>query len=162
MYSRRFSAAVVLVALSGIVTIAQRGSAPSIVGVWRVSEVTYTGPNARTVKSPQPGVRIFTQRHYGISQVNGDNPRAELPPKASDRQLVDAFNAFIGQSGTYEIRGDEITRRPIAALNPNAMRSVSLFVDTFKLEGNTLWLTTKATSDGPVANPTTARLTRIE
>ena len=37
------------------VGLAQRGSSNSpVIGVWRITESTYTGPNARTVTNPQP------------------------------------------------------------------------------------------------------------
>ena len=148
----------------GVVVSAQRGSSPSIVGVWRISEVTITGPNARKITSPQPGLRIFTQRHYSLSEVTADKPRPELPPqgKATDKQIADAFGPFTGQAGTYEIKGNEITTRPIAAKNPNAMQAGSFTTSTFTLDGSTLTMTTKANAAGPIANPTTVRLTRIE
>lgn len=148
----------------GVFVSAQRGSSPSIVGVWRLSEVTITGPNARKITSPQPGLRIFTQRHYSLSEVTSDKPRPELPPqgKATDKQIADAFGPFTGQAGTYEIKGNEITTRPIAAKSPNAMQAGSFTTSTFTLEGSTLTMTTKANAAGPIANPTTFRLTRAE
>jgi Lipocalin-like domain len=139
-------------------------SAPTLVGVWRVVEVTTTGDNARTISSPQPGIRIFTQRHYSFNAVTGDKPRPELPPpgKATDKQLADAFGPFIANTGTYDIKGDEIHHRPIAAKAPNAMQSGVVFLDTYKLDGDTLWMTQKSGANGPVKNPITTKWMRVE
>src|SRR5262245_45193414 len=148
--------------VSGVVIRAQRGGA-SIVGVWRVTEVTTTGPDGRKNTSPQPGLRIYTQRHYSISEVGGDKPRAELPAQgATDKQIADAWGQFVGQSGTYEIKGNEVIYRAIAAKNPGAMRAGNMTTATFSIEGNTLTVTQKSNAAGPVANPTTTKLTRVE
>jgi hypothetical protein len=145
-------------------TLAQGASStPTVVGVWRVSEVTYTGPNARTVTNPQPGIQIFTHRYYSVSRVTSDAPRPDLPAQgATDKQIAEAFAGFIGQSGTYEIKGNELTTRPIVAKGPPTMRPGTFFTNTFKLEGDTLWLVSKSDTSGPVANPTTTKLTRLE
>ena len=165
MVSKRLSIAGALVVAAATGLFAQRGNSPSIVGVWRVSEVTTTGPNAKKITSPQPGLRIFTQRHYSISEVTSEKPRAELPPQgqtATDKQMSDAFGPFTGQAGTYEIKGNELTVRATVAKSPNAMRAGSFITSTFVLEGNSLTITTKANATGPIANPTTIRYTRVE
>jgi hypothetical protein len=156
--------AAALVVMNAGTTLAQRGSAAAtVVGVWRVSEVTYTGPAARTVTNPQPAIRIFTKRHYSVSSVNSDQPRPDVPATgATDKQIAEAYTAFSGQSGTYEIKGNELTTRPIAAKAPSQMRAGVFTTYTIRLEGDTLWLVSKANQDGPVANPTTTRLTRVE
>jgi hypothetical protein len=84
--------------------------------------------NARKITSPQPSVRIFTQRHYSFNDVTGDKPRPELPvapqPQATEKQLADAFGPFTGQAGTYEVSGNEITVRPVA--NPTTLKLTRL------------------------------------
>ena len=142
-----------------------RAANSAAIGVWRVAEETTTGPNGRKNTNPQPGVLIFTQRYYSVNEVTANAPRPELPPpdKRTDKQVADAFGPFTGQAGTYEIKGNELTYRPIAAKNPNVMRAGHFFVDTFRMEGNnTLWLTGKANNAGPIANPGTTKLTRLE
>lgn len=96
--------------------------------------------------------------------MTGDKPRPELPEKdATDKQVADAFRPFVAQGGTYEIKGNEIITRPITAKNPNAMRKGAFQTSTFRLEGgDTLWLVSKANANGPFANPTTLKLTRLE
>ena len=167
MTKRLLAAATLVVVVGGItrIGVAQSGGANSpVIGVWRVSEITRTGPNAGTVKNPQPGIVIFTARHYSIDMVTSDAPRPELPAQGpTDKQIADAFGPFTGNAGTYAIKGTELTRTPVAAKSPNAMSSGIFQVETIKMEGkDTLWLTPKANRAGPVANPTTLKLTRVE
>ena len=134
-------------------------------GVWKVTEITTTGPNAATNKTPQPGFIIFTAGYYSMSTVNTDKPRADLPTDintASAAQLRDAWGPFTGQSGTYEIKGSEVTRHPLASKTPAVMKSGNFSTDMFKIEGKTLTLVGKANQAGPVTNPNTIKLTRVE
>jgi hypothetical protein len=134
-------------------------------GVWKAIEVITTGPNASTNKSPQPGLIIFTGKYYSIVAVTSDKPRPELPQDvntATAVQLRDVWTPFVGQSGTYEVKGSEITYHPVAAKNPRTMSSGNFAIDTFKIEGNTLTLVDKANRNGSIANPGTVKLTRVE
>ena len=126
--------------------------------------MTITGPNARTIASPQPGLYIFTPRYYSIDMVTSDTPRPDLPQQgATDKQRADAFGPFTANAGTYAIKGNELTNTIIAAKNPNAMTSGGFQVFTFQMDGKkTLWLTQKANQNGPATNPTTIKLTRME
>ena len=166
MIKRLARAATLVVLLGGVTRIGAQAAAANspVVGVWRVAEIAVTGPNASTIKTPQPGLVIFTQRHYSIDMVTSDAPRPELPAQGpTDKQIADAFGPFTGNAGTYAIKGTELTRTPVAAKSPNAMSSGVFQVDTIKMEGkDTLWLTPKANRAGPVANPTTLKLTRVE
>jgi hypothetical protein len=163
---RKWAICVFAVVFTGAVgtTIAQKRSATSaLVGVWRVSEVTFTGPNARTVTNPQPGLIVVTPTYYSAVLITADSPRPDLPQGASDKERLDAFGPFAADAGTYDIKGDELTSHVIVAKNPNRMRPGSFETDTLKMEGkNTLWLTPKMRDTGPVNNPTTTKLIRIE
>ncbi len=154
----------VLIAFAEIVGVAQRGNAVSpVVGVWRVVELT--GPDGKKNTNPQPSVRIFTPRYYSIVEVEAETPRPELPPtgKRTDKQVADAFGPFRANAGTYEVKGSEISYKRIAAKEPAVMRAGNTATDTLRVEGkDTLWLTVKTSQDGPVANPTTFKLTRLE
>ena len=166
MSTKRLLVAGVLIGIAAIVGCGQRGNSDSgVIGVWRVSETTLIGPIERTVTNPQPGIVIFTPRYYSRNLVNSDAPRPELPPegKRTDKQIADAFGPFIANAGTYEIRGSELTTKRIAAKNPAEMRAGNFLTFTFRLEGrDTLWLTSKMDENGPLANPTAVKLTRLE
>jgi hypothetical protein len=52
---------------------------------------------------------------------------------------------------------------PLTAKNPAIMKPGTFAVNTFRMEGNdTLSLTKKAAEAGPVTNPATRKLTRLE
>ena len=162
---KKWIACLAMVIVGGVIeTIAQKPSVDSpLVGVWRISERTFTGPNARTITNLQPGIIIITPHYYSNVVVTSETPRTELPEQPTDKQRLDAFGPFGADAGTYEIKGNEITSHPVVHKNPNRMRAGSFEVDTFRMEGrNTLWLTPRTRDTGPVANPTTTTLTRLE
>ncbi|HQZ18672.1 MAG TPA: lipocalin-like domain-containing protein [Vicinamibacteria bacterium] len=133
-------------------------------GVWKVTEVTTTGPNA-SKRAAQPGFYIFTGKHYSIVTVNSDQPRPDLPQDtntATVAQLQASWGPFTAQSGTYEVKGSEVTFHALAAKNPSAMKAGNFSTSSFKIEGNTLTLVNKANQAGPAANPTTRKATRVE
>ena len=136
---------------------------PSIKGVWQLVEITRTGPNASTNSKPQPGLWIITGKHYTYLAVSADKARPELPAaKMTDKDRSDAYNDFVAQAGNYEMKGSELIMKVFVARNPDAMRAGSVFKNTFKLDGKTLSLTQTANQNGPIANPTTYKLVRIE
>lgn len=152
----------VTAALSGQTKPASRST---VQGVWRVAEVVTTGPGASTNSKPQPGLYIFTARHYSIVRVTADKPRPNQPQdvtKASANELVAAWDPFTGQAGTYELAGGNLTVRPSVAKNPTVMASGSFTTYSYKLDADTLTLINRTTNAGPVANPTTIKLTRVE
>jgi hypothetical protein len=154
----------VLLVLVGLLASTAVFAKTPLEGAWKVMEQTTTGPNGTTNKNPQPGLIIFTGKYFSILMVNGDKPRAELPQDlntATAEQFRDAWR-FIANTGTYEIKGDELTTHLIVAKNPRAMLNVSFDTFTFKVKGNMLTLTRTGNSDGPVTNPPTVQLIRVE
>ena len=130
-------------------------------GVWKVTETTTTGPNARTITAPQPGIWIFTKKHCSSVGITGDKPRPDLPQQgATDAQKVATWTPLVANAGTYEIKGTTITIHPIVGKNPFPPGAFTTF--DFKIEGNTVTVTAKATANGPVANPYTLKLVRVE
>src|ERR1700680_1590770 len=103
----------VLIGVVQIVGFAQLSGSSSVIGVWRESERTRTGPNARKDTNPQPSVVIFTRGYYSTDTVISDAPRPELPQGATDKQIADASRSFFGLAGTYEINGNELTLKHI-------------------------------------------------
>ncbi len=131
-------------------------------GVWQVVEMTTTGPNASTYRA-QPGLYIFTANHYSITMVTGDAPRKDPADqaKATADELREVLR-FAANAGTYEIKGGDLIRHSTVALGVWVMAPGATWISSYKLEGNTLWLTAKSNPRGPVANPTTTKLRRIQ
>ena len=133
-------------------------------GTWRLTGVETTGPNARTVSSPQPGLLIFTGDHYSNMWVTSDQPRTALKDsaKATVAELLATWGSFNAASGTYEILGGNLILRPAVAKNPQVMAPGADQTFSFKLAGNTLTISNVRNARGPVVNPTTRTYLRIE
>lgn len=159
--------ALVAVFLSILDITAQAGAdRQSIQGVWRVTEIRTSGSAASTNAKPQPGLFIFTERHYATIRVTASKPRPDLgePAKASATQLLAVWGneGFVANAGTYDVSGDTLTTRPLVAKNPDVMRDGYSITYAMTLKGNSLVLTETRDSDGPAPNPTRLTLTRIE
>src|SRR5436190_21747004 len=143
-----------------------QSTTPSIQGVWRVVEVTTTGPNGSTDTAPQPSIYIYTGKYYSMMRVNGTAPRPDLPADLANAKASDILavygNAFTAQSGTYELSRGKLTIHALVAKDPGPMASGSFNTSTYKLDGSTLTITQVITNNGPIANPTTWKLARVE
>jgi len=142
----------------------------SIQGVWQPVEVRLTGPGARTITIPEPRrtLTIFTARHYSRVVDEAERPRPVLadPATATADDLRSSWGPFVAEAGTYELNelngGHSITMRPIVAKNPAAMAPGTFITCSYRLEGNTLWVVEQRNQRGPLANPVTIKLVRVE
>ena len=146
--------------------IAGQSKGESIQGVWRVAEVTIAGPQARTIAfAERPNLTIITARHYSRVEDQSGRPRP-IPAdvtKASADELRAAWGPFVGEAGTYEVTADNrLTMRPIAAKNPAVMGPGVFITYSYKLDGNTMWVTQQRNQNGPFPNPVTVKVVRIE
>jgi hypothetical protein len=82
--------------------------------------------------------------------------------KATADELRAAWGPFAAEAGTYEITGNLITMRPVAAKNPAAMAPGAFTTWSYRLEGKTLWVTAERNQKGPIANPVTVKCVRAE
>jgi hypothetical protein len=146
--------------------VAGQSKSDSIQGVWQAAEVTMTGPTPRTITipEPRPNLIILTATHYSRVQVEAEGPRPMLADvaKASADELRAAWGPFAAEAGTYEMKGNVITMRPIAAKNPAAMVPGAFSTWSYTLAGDTLWVTAKENQNGPIANPVTVKVVRVE
>ena len=139
-------------------------SAP-IEGVWRTSAVTLTGPNARTIDQLQPSLAIITAKHYSRVELHGEGPRPSFADaaKATADELRQVWGPVVAEAGSYEVSGGNVlTLRPVVAKNPASMAAGAFSSYTYRIVGDTLWLTYRSTARGPVTNPPTVKLTRVE
>jgi hypothetical protein len=158
---KRFFVLVVILTLSAIIGGAQ--PTPSIQGVWRITETTGKdvgrGAAATAINSnPEPGLNIFTARYYSLARVTGDRPRTAV--KDSNNPTVAELQEerrFAAQAGNYEVKGNTIIFHPEVSLGVAMMASNMSFDATFKLERNTLTLT--SADRGGMG---TIRMTRVE
>ena len=101
MANRLVVAVVALLAVISALLLGQ--SKPSIQGVWRVAEVTTTGPNANTNKSLQPGLYIFTGKQEEL--VKALDP--EWPGPIPHTLLIDAKGNVLWRHNG-QVDGDEL------------------------------------------------------
>ena len=125
---------------------AAQSSAPRVVGVWRaVESVDESGPVETTRRTHQPAIYIFTERHYSIQSINGADPRPDVPQGLSEVErklaIYEHWARFTAHSGTYEIRGSEMTTTPIVAKNNRVMTPLGVEHWRIRADGEALWLT---------------------
>lgn len=143
---------------------------PSIQGVWRRVEVTVTNPNPApgalakgTHTNLQPGLLIFTGKHYSV-QIDGaahPRPAFKVPAKPTAEEMSAGWGLYTANSGTYEVSGSTLTMRPMVAKNPGTQGTATNRA-TIKVEKDSLWFTLTENFAGKVANPTTAKYVRVE
>ncbi|HXK07949.1 MAG TPA: hypothetical protein VMS37_36485 [Verrucomicrobiae bacterium] len=134
-----------------------------LAGVWQVVERSTSGPNAATNSNPQPGLFLFTEKHYSIVYDHSDAPRPDVDfSTASDAEKLAVLMPMQAQSGTYEISGTTVTLHPVVVMITRYLHSRYSPKFTFQVEGKTLVMTQIQSPNGPVANPVTTKLTRVE
>lgn len=160
---------VLVLLMAGLLTSEGLTGAPksqSIQGVWQAVEVTIAGPVKQTITipEPRPNLTVITARHYSRVQVEGEGVRPAVADvtKASADDLRAAWGPFYAEAGTYEVSGSVITLRPIAAKNPAAMTPGAFTTWSFTMERNTLRVTAERNQNGPIPNPVTVTLVRVE
>lgn len=144
-------------------------TASPIDGVWKIAEVVTTGANAATNANPQQSLIIFARGHYSWININGTTTRPQAPAAKDPANPTDAeklarfeeWNPLTAQSGTYETKGSTLSRRALVAKNVGAMNAKNPNVQEFKIEGNTLWLTSRSPAGQP-ASETRTKFTRVQ
>lgn len=145
-------------------------SKPSIQGAWRRVETTVTNPNPAPDALPkgthtnvQPGLLIFTAKHYSVQIDGAAKPRPAIknPAKPTAEELNAAWGPYVANSGTYELSGSTLTMRQIVAKNP-ANQGKSVTKATIKIEKDNLWFSLIENSGGKIEYPNTIKYVRIE
>ena len=138
--------------------------APSIEGVWRTAQVTIPGVGGRTIVNVQPNLAIITRKHYSRVEIHADGPRPDVsdPRTATAQELRQAWGPVVAEAGTYDLGSGTMTTRPEIAKNPLSMINGAFTEYSVRLAGDSLWLTYKRDQRGPVVNPPTIKLVRIE
>ena len=149
----------------GMATWVNGQSKPSpLEGAWSIQQVTFAKPPANPVNKPT-GLILFVGNHYSIQIVN-DSARPGFSEGGAAKATADQLRAIWGpltsNGGTFTVSGNTIRYTPTVAKNPAVMAAGSWGEDTFTLNGDTLVLTDARTNTGPVANPSTTRLTRAK
>ena len=120
-------------------------------GVWKPVEIVVdSGPDrGRHTTDVQPGLLIFTKRHYSMNFVQGFKPRPVPGDSATAEQVALLFVPFTANAGTYKRSDSTITISPSVAKHPAVMAGTPIPV-AFRLRGDTLW--TNSGAPGPIAS----------
>jgi hypothetical protein len=152
--------------VTGFVGMSSRPFSPaSVEGVWRPTEVTITGPGARTITPVQPSLAIITAKHYSRVEIHSSAPRPNVrnAAVATAEELRQAWGPVVAEAGTYETSaGGTLTLHPVVAKSPATTEPGTFFAYRYRVAGDTLWLTPQRDHRGAVANPPTIKLTRVE
>jgi hypothetical protein len=155
-----------MAALAVLLTVQSAPAQGNIEGVWKATEVIWSGDNPvkMTISPTHPNLFIVTKKHWSLTNIAAATAaRPDLPQQgATDAQKVAVWTPFVGYAGTYEVKGNMVTSRTIVAKNPGEMLQGNFTTSEFKVEGNTLTLTGKTNQDGPIANPMTTKMVRVE
>lgn len=156
---RRLAVALGVAAALAPAALAGQSAAEQLQGAWLITEMSAAG---QTLSSPQPGLLLFTGRHYSYTLVTGAEPREPIPPGiATASDLLRAWNPFSANAGTFEVDGDRMIRHPVVAKSPETMAPGAYNEYTFRVSADTLWVTTVGTESGPARTPTTVRYVRV-
>jgi hypothetical protein len=157
------------VSILGVASVAVLGAwkafpAPSIQGVWRTASVTISGPAGRTIPQFQPNLAIITAKHYSRVEVHVEGSRPSLadPASATAEELRRVWGPVVAEAGKYDLAVGTMTTRPEIAKNPTGMGNGAFTEYGYRIAGDSLWLTTRRNERGPVVNPPTIKLVRIE
>jgi len=140
---RRLIGITLLVLFAVAVTI--YGQSPAarnpLVGAWRVTEID--DANRPPITNPQPGLYIFTEKHYSFARINGTGPLPDYPSndKATDADKVAVFNAIYLNSGTYTVTANMLTTKAMVAKSAFAIGASNQY--DFAVNGKALVLTQK-------------------
>ena len=137
----------------------QAESPNGLVGAWLIVETTITTPSGTTMnENPQPGVYIFTERHFS-NMLIPEERRSLFGEERTDEERLAAYDNFIADSGSYELTDSLLTTHNMIAKVPNAMDGG--FPYRYILDGDSLVLTFDR-GWAPPNGEITYRLVRLE
>ena len=131
-----------------------------LVGVWRIVETTINASGETTViRDPQPGLYIFTERHFSTMLVPGRESRAPFSAARTDAERLSAYDNFIADAGTYELQGSTVVTNNVIAKIPNGMDATIPY--RYSFENQELLLILES-AWAPPGGSITYRLQRLE
>ena len=129
---------------------AQEPQSAPLQGAWRIVRTSLTTGEQPSFRNyTQPGLLLFTARHYSLMYVEGNAPRKMFldPARPTDAEKADAFDTFVGHSGTYSLEDSIVAMHVEIAKLPNLMGPElrSTFARfAYQISGDTLRLTRRS------------------
>jgi hypothetical protein len=121
----------------------------SLVGVWTpVEDVDTRGPDAgHHTSDVQPGLLIFTPKHYSEMHIRGFTSRPPLSDNPTDEERLRTYQLVVAHSGIYIWNDSTITFKPMVAQSPAMMAGITRTVQV-RLQQDSLWFTIRAADGG--------------
>ena len=146
---RRFlqcSCLATVLALSSVTAWAQAKG--PLVGAWKVTAIE--NPGGAPLLNPQPGLYIFTQRHYSAVRLNGTKPLPDYPSNdvATPADKAAVFDMLYMNTGSYSVSSNRLTMSPMVAKSAFAMQPGRTLEYEFTVKGDTLTLVQKPKGPG--------------
>jgi hypothetical protein len=125
----------------------EQTQAAALQGAWKVVRTSLTASEQPSfVDYSQPGLLLFTARHYSLMYVEGNKTRQMFrdPARPTEAEKLDAFDTFVGHSGSYSVADSIIAMQIDISKSPNLMgtelrNTFARFA--YQLVGDTLRLT---------------------
>ena len=100
---------------------------------WEVVERSYQRDDSSWVnRSPEPGIYLFTERHYSVQEIRESGPRAHFDDATTDAERLRAFDVFHAHGGTYEVVGAQLLVTITIAKGPNTMGGAAASYDLIR------------------------------
>jgi hypothetical protein len=125
---------IALATFAGIV--GAQSTATPLTGVWRIIEAS----TPKGVINTQGGIYMFTGKHFSKLWDRSEKPRPDLNKDSTDSERLASYRPLMSKAGTYEVSGTTLTTHTLVANNPRVMHPGNSDTYSFKLEGNTLWI----------------------
>ena len=132
-------------------------------GAWLLVETKTTTRDSTWVDtSPQPGLYVFTDKHFSLMLIPQDTLRVLPRENASSAQKLAAYENFIADAGSYEASDSILTMQNFIAKEPYAMqgRPGAGSPYHYRLSGDSLTLTFRRAWAAP--GEITYRLIRLK
>jgi hypothetical protein len=108
------------------------------------------------------GLFIFSGTHYSMMAASPDRPDVTDLSTATAEEVRALYSPMIANTGAFQIAGNQVTIRPVAAKIPVVMKPGAYEVYEFKIDNRTLTLTQRRNVRGPVEQGNVWTLTRVE
>lgn len=116
-------------------------------GAWRLIRTSLTtGEQPNFQSYTQAGLVLFTARHYSLMYVEGNEARRMFrdPARPTDVEKLEAFDSFVGHSGSYSLEDSIVAMHIAIAKSPNLMAPelrTTFARFAYRITGDTLRLT---------------------
>ncbi len=118
---------------------------PATLAAQKATGITGAWEFTREDPSHQRGLLIFTETHYSMMFVRGTTPRATYPENRTmtDAETLAAYRSITANSGSYRLKGDQLTVKAYVSNDPDYMGAWPNNDDTFtvRIKGNAMtWI----------------------